>query len=146
MLLFSEETSKILCTNDIVNSSPLPVKIKAVDNKYRGNIACSCWGRYPNPEIIHGKTFRYNFKAAALLKASFVSLLVMRDRQTKLPSCRHHDKFRLYIIQSKENELCAETSWNLSGIPFSYWYHAVYLKNPAIQTDKTKTLVLYNSI
>ena len=59
-----------------LNCSQFPVKIKAIDNKCRGNIACSCRGRYPNPElIIQGKTFLYNFEAGALLKASFVSLL-----------------------------------------------------------------------
>ena len=62
------------------NSSQLPLKIKAVDNKCRGNIACSCRGRYPNPEITQGKTFLYNLEAAALL------ILVMRDRRTKRPS------------------------------------------------------------
>ena len=92
------------------DSSQPPVKIKAVDNKCRANIACSCRGRYPNPEIIQEKTFLYNFEAAALLKASFVSLLVLRDRRSKLPSRRHHDKFPLYIIQSEEKELCAEIS------------------------------------
>ena len=92
------------------NSSQLPVKIKAVDNKCRANIACSCRGHYPNPEIIQEKMFLYNFEAAALLKASFVSLLVLRDRRIKLPSRRHHDKFPLYIIQSEEKELCAEIS------------------------------------
>ena len=52
------------------NCSQLPVKIRAVDNKCKQNIACSCRGRYPNLEIILGKTFLYNFEAAPLLKAS----------------------------------------------------------------------------